>query len=301
MTTISLRVGASLVMLCALPVSLRAQDAVAELNTFLDAWHHAAAVAAESTYFAAMDSDAVYLGTDPGERWSKQAFRDWAKPYFARGKAWAFTPFGRHITVAAAGDVAWFDENLKWFDDRLRVWMGTLRGSGVVRRTAAGWRIVQYNLAMELPNDRLGDVVRLLRVSHAVPGPDAQAILATVRGLLGAYAARDTAWVRAALDPDARITVVTGDDSTAHSTAQTAAEYVRAATSAPAGVRDSVPETTLLGDGSMAFVWAPVQTYEQGRRAGCGLDQFQLVREGNVWRISSIVVHRSASCPDGSN
>ena len=55
---------------------------------------------------------------------------------------------------------------------RLNTWMGTWRGTGVVRRTAAGWRVLQYNLTMELPNDRLGDVVHLLRVSRAVDPAD---------------------------------------------------------------------------------------------------------------------------------
>ena len=66
-------------------------------NALLDGWHHAAAVADEAAYFSAMDSGAVYLGTDPDERWSKQAFRAWARPQFARGAAWAFTPFGRQV------------------------------------------------------------------------------------------------------------------------------------------------------------------------------------------------------------
>jgi SnoaL-like domain len=166
---------------------------VADINAFLDGWHHAAAVADEAAYFTAMDSGAVYLGTDPGERWSKQAFHDWARPQFATGSAWAFTPVGRQVTLAPGGEIAWFDEKLKWFDTRLDTWMGGLRGSGVVRRTSAGWRIAQYNLAMELPNDRLGDVVHLLRVSKAVEAADRRDIAATVRGFLKARAARDTA------------------------------------------------------------------------------------------------------------
>lgn len=279
--------------MCSLPVALRAQDAVGELNAFLDAWHHAAAVAAESSYFAALDSDAVYIGTDPEEHWSKQAFREWAKPYFSAGKAWAFTPFNRHITVD--GEIAWFDEKLKWFDSRLNVWLGTLRGSGVVRRTRAGWRIAQYNLAMELPNDRLGDVVRLLRVSRAVAPADAKAILGAARGFLAAYAAHDSTQLRALLDSGARVNVVTGEDSTAHSAALTAPEYLRLAWAATG--RDSIPETLVLGDGTIAYVWAPYARYEGTKRTACGLDQFQLARAGAGWRITTLTIHQLRSCP----
>ena len=295
MPTISFRAATVLALLLALPAAVRAQDAVADLNAFLDGWHHAAAVAAESTYFAAMDSDAVYLGTDPGERWSKAAFREWAKPYFARGKAWAFTPFDRHVTLAPAGDFAWFDEKLKWFDTNLNTWMGTLRGSGVIRRTSAGWRIAQYNLTMELPNDRLGDVVRLLRVSHAVAPADAKAIMGAARGFLNAVASRDSAALRALLDSGARVSVVVGNESTASSTVLTVAAYERL-TLAASG-HDSIPETMVLGDGTVAYVWAPYVRYTGTKAVGCGLDQFQLTRGEPGWRITMITVHQFGGCP----
>ena len=88
------------------------------LNAFLDNWHHAAAVADEAAYFDALDSTAIYLGTDPGERWTKQSFHEWAKPEFAKGSAWDLTPFDRHITLGPGGDIAWFDEKIKWFDNK---------------------------------------------------------------------------------------------------------------------------------------------------------------------------------------
>jgi len=133
-------------LVCSLGTPAAAQDVptpVAEINTFLDRWHHAAAVSDEAAYFGALDSTAVYLGTDPDERWSKQAFHEWAKPHFARKSAWDLTPFGRHVTLAPGGAIAWFDEKIKWFDTPLNTWMGTWRGTGVVHRTAAGWRILQ--------------------------------------------------------------------------------------------------------------------------------------------------------------
>ena len=255
--------SAFLSILCATALLGWGQDSVpsvAAINAILDAWHHAAAVADEAAYFGAMDSGAVYLGTDPEERWSKQAFHEWAKPQFARGSAWAFTPFGRHVTLAPGGDIAWFDEKLKWFDTRLNTWMEGLRGTGVVRRTPEEWRIAQYNLTMELPNDRLGDVVHLLRVvSRAIEPADRREIMATIRGFLRARAARDSA-----------------------------------------ASRDSIAEVTLLGDGAVASLWAPFTTYQGPQRTGCGLAQFQLRKVGSAWRITSFAAHRREQCPESN-
>ena len=271
---------------------------VTEINTLLDAWHRAAAVGDEKAYFGAMDSGAVYLGTDPDERWSKQAFHEWAKPQFARGSAWAFTPFGRHVTVASGGDLAWFDEKLKWFDSKLNTWMGTLRGTGVVHRTAQGWRIVQYNLTMELPNDRLGDVVHLLRVSRAVAPADRREITAAVRRLLGALAAHDSLQVRAALDSNAQVVIVTARDSTSPIAVWTAAEYAGMVAASSRASHDSIAEVTMLGDGSVAVVWAPFTTYEGTQRSGCGLAQFQVLNVRSAWRITSLAVHPAERCPE---
>jgi SnoaL-like domain len=125
------------------------------INRVLDNWHQAAATADADAYFGAMDSNAVFLGTDPGERWVKSAFRAWAKPYFDRKKAWDFHPHDRHISYSSDGRIAWFDELLD-------TWMGPCRGSGVLVKTGKGWLIEQYNLAMLVPNAKINDVIKLL-------------------------------------------------------------------------------------------------------------------------------------------
>jgi uncharacterized protein (TIGR02246 family) len=86
--------------------------ATAAVNAVLDDWHRAAAQADEARYFSHFTSDAVYLGTDATERWTRDEFRAWAHPYFAKGKAWNFTPSSRHVSLSKDGSVAWFDEVL---------------------------------------------------------------------------------------------------------------------------------------------------------------------------------------------
>jgi len=117
----------------------------------LDAWHAAAAAADEEKYFSYFTPDAVFLGTDATERWTRDEFRKWAHPYFAKGKAWSFKSTSRWITFAPDRTVAWFDEALETPN------MGPCRGSGVLVATNVGWKIAQYNLSVPIPNDLVDD------------------------------------------------------------------------------------------------------------------------------------------------
>lgn len=126
------------------------------INHVLDAWHKAAAKADESQYFGYFTKDAVFLGTDAHERWTRDEFRKWAHPYFSRGKAWSFTPRERHITLSEDGRIAWFDEKLDTPN------LGPCRGSGVLMRQGNDWKIAQYNLSVPIPNDLMAKVKKLI-------------------------------------------------------------------------------------------------------------------------------------------
>ena len=121
----------------------------------LDAWHKAAAAADEKAYFDAMAPEFIFLGTDATERWDIASFREFAHPYFAKGKAWTFVPRDRHVIVQ--GDVAWFDEKLDSAS------YGECRGSGVLRRIDGQWKVAHYNLTIPIPNDLAKKVVKMIR------------------------------------------------------------------------------------------------------------------------------------------
>jgi hypothetical protein len=126
----------------------------ATIGALLDDWHAAAARADEEGYFAPFAADGVFLGTDATERWDKAAFRAYAHPYFAKGKAWTFRAARRAITLDQGGAVAWFDEDLATPN------LGPARGSGVLVKRGDRWQIAQYNLAITVPNERLEAVKR---------------------------------------------------------------------------------------------------------------------------------------------
>ena len=67
------------------------------INSLLDNWHKAAANADLDAYFNIMADNAVYLGTDASEHWTKDEFYAFCKPYFDKGTAWEFTAKSRHI------------------------------------------------------------------------------------------------------------------------------------------------------------------------------------------------------------
>lgn len=118
----------------------------------LDDWHQAAAQADEGRYFGHLAESAIFLGTDPTERWTKTTFRTWAHPIFQRGKAWTFKASRRAVTLSKDGHTAWFDEDLDTPN------LGPARGTGVLTHDQGRWLIQQYNLSVPIPNALMNSV-----------------------------------------------------------------------------------------------------------------------------------------------
>ena len=149
--------SAVLLALCLLaPVAGPDADARTAVGATVDAWHAAAARADENVYFAFFTGDAVFLGTDPKERWTRDEFRQWAHPRFASGKAWTMKATRRWISLSPDGAMAWFDE------DVMSEGLGPVRGSGVAVRVGGAWKIAQYNLSVPIPNDKFDAVKRMI-------------------------------------------------------------------------------------------------------------------------------------------
>jgi hypothetical protein len=115
----------------------RSPDLRVAVDAVLDTLHDAAAKADADRYFACFDAQAVFLGTDPAERWSFAAFRDYAAKRFATGTGWTYRVKDRVTSISADGQVAWFDERL--VNDKY----GECRGTGVLLLRNDGWRVVQ--------------------------------------------------------------------------------------------------------------------------------------------------------------
>jgi ketosteroid isomerase-like protein len=137
--------------------SLAANDEQS-IETVLNSFHQAAANAEAKPYFNLLSQDAVFLGTDATERWSKDEFIAFVEPYFSQGKGWLYTPVERNISLIKQGQVAFFDEIL--FSESY----GTCRGSGLLVQTDQGWKISQYNLSIPMPNGVAKALVKQIKV-----------------------------------------------------------------------------------------------------------------------------------------
>jgi hypothetical protein len=126
------------------------------VTTTLDQWHLAAANANFEKYFDLMDNDAVFVGTAKEEVWTKQAFMQFAKPYFDKGKAWKFNKISRNIYPSQHADLVYFDELLS-------TWMGVCRGSGVMVYKNKQWLIKHYVLSVTVPNDKIQSVIKIIK------------------------------------------------------------------------------------------------------------------------------------------
>ncbi len=131
-----------LLLLCCMPFVYAQQAHTQAVDQVLSQFHQAAAKADWDHYFSLLSDGAIFLGTDATERWTKEEFEGYARPT----QGWTYTEKLRHIIMSADNNTAWFDE-LLWNDS-----YGECRGSGVLVNEGSGWRLVQYNLTIPIPN-----------------------------------------------------------------------------------------------------------------------------------------------------
>ena len=133
-----------------------------EVNAFVDRWHSDAAHA-RPAFFDKIAKDGVYIGTDKTERWHRDEFKAWARPFFKRKSAWSFKSLRRNIAYSE-------DQSIIWFDELLDTQMGICQASGVIRRKGDTFEIVHYQLSMAIPNEVGGQVTRLIKDFEAKDG-----------------------------------------------------------------------------------------------------------------------------------
>ena len=148
MKNISLLILLSFTLFSCAQKSQSPQTDIAAINKVLDDYHQAAANGEWDIYFDLMSDDGVFIGTDAGERWVKQEFRQ----YSSGSNGWVYTPQQRNVNITPDGLSAWFDEAL------LSQSYGSSRGTGVLISTAVGWKISQYHLTLPIPNGMVGGI-----------------------------------------------------------------------------------------------------------------------------------------------
>ena len=122
-------------------------DARLEVAAALEDFLGAAAEADGRRYFSHIAEDAVLIGTDAAERWTRAELRTLLQPVFDAGQGRKSVPVETNVSLADDGNLAWFDQRLE--SER---W-GAMRGSGVLRRAEGRWEIVQYIWSFPVPNE----------------------------------------------------------------------------------------------------------------------------------------------------
>lgn len=125
-----------------------------QVNAFVDRWHDDAANT-RPEYFDKIAPQGVYIGTDKTEVWTRDQFKAWAKPYWDKKKAWAFTAQKRNVYFSP-------DKKYVWFDEQLNTQMGTCQASGVLRNTGKGFLIEHYQLSLAVPNELLDSFTAMI-------------------------------------------------------------------------------------------------------------------------------------------
>lgn len=156
----------ALLLFLLLSVSGKSQSSTEnQINGLMDQWHQAASEANADGFFGLMSDRCIYIGTDAWERWNKEEFIAFAKPYFDKGKAWDFKPFDRQVFISEDGKTVWFSE-------LLNTWMGICRGSGILSLKDGNWKIEQYHLSVTLPNDEIQNFLKLVEGKQNTKKPD---------------------------------------------------------------------------------------------------------------------------------
>lgn len=122
----------------------------------MNKWHNDVATFDYDAYFGFMSEDFIFLGTDPGERWDKETFSGFCKPYFERKSTWDFKTNWRN----------WYfsdDKQIAWFEESLDTWMEECRGSGVLIKENGMWKIAHYNLTVLIENEKIKKFIKLRR------------------------------------------------------------------------------------------------------------------------------------------
>src|SRR5215471_8448225 len=102
----------------------RSNSDLLEVTAMLDDWHNAADKGDGPRYFSYFADDAIFLGTDPDERWTIPQFRAAYGSYFDGHHAWTYIPKERHVLFSNDHKMGWFDEKLQ------SPKYGVLRGTG---------------------------------------------------------------------------------------------------------------------------------------------------------------------------
>lgn len=129
------------------------------------------------------------------------------------------------------------------------------------------------------------------------PGSDEAGVLAPINALFVAFAAGDAAAVLRNVYPDGRVSAVGPRPDGADGLRQLSWTQFAERIKPEAAFRESISDPAIDIDGDIAMVWVPFTVRIGGTVRSCGVDHFDLVREGGAWKVMNITFSsRTTGC-----
>jgi hypothetical protein len=124
-------------------------------------------------------------------------------------------------------------------------------------------------------------------------------VMAPINALFDGLARRDSAAILAAMRADGSATAASEKaDGTRNVHRMTAAEFAAAIKPGPERYQERISDPAIEIDGDIAMVWAPYTFLVDGKVHHCGIDHFDLVRDGGKWQVLNITwSSRTTGCP----
>lgn len=129
------------------------------------------------------------------------------------------------------------------------------------------------------------------------PSSEEAAVLATVQSLLATFNAGDSAAMMRLVFPDGRVTA-TGTRASGSGLRQQSWTDFATRVTPQATFEETISDPAIEVDGDAAMVWAPYVVRIGGKVSNCGMDHFDVVRDGGAWKVMNITFSsRTTGCP----
>jgi hypothetical protein len=120
------------------------------------------------------------------------------------------------------------------------------------------------------------------------PGTDEGAVMAPILAAFAGITARDSAAIRAQLRPSGNATVIMEKPDGTRTVKNVELAAYAEASPGPERYEERMIDPAIEIDGAMAMVWGPYSFSIDGVVRHCGFQHFDLVRDGEAWKIQNV-------------
>jgi hypothetical protein len=128
-------------------------------------------------------------------------------------------------------------------------------------------------------------------------GPEREAVLKTVQAFFDTMTARDVEGARKVLQPQGRFHAMRIRDGKPDVRAFANEEYLADLQASKQKMQERIWNPEVRVHGLIASVWAPYDFWIDGKLSHCGIDQFDLIKSEEGWKLAGGVYTVESKCP----